>query len=80
LTSVTIAGYGHLARISPENSHFSDVNLLGGDFCSVHKLALTYGDEGKFLWPSITERAGSLSTKYEVVCGAFLNILIILIE
>ncbi len=29
-----IAGYNHRVNLSPLNSHFSDVNILGADFCS----------------------------------------------
>jgi hypothetical protein len=34
--SAKIAGYSHPVHLSPLDSHFSDVNLLGIDFCSLN--------------------------------------------
>ncbi|CUS07051.1 unnamed protein product [Tuber aestivum] len=36
---VTIAGYTHPIYRSPRNKHFSDLNLLGMDFFSVHRIS-----------------------------------------
>ena len=33
---VHIAGYRHMIYVSPDDSHFSDINLLGADFCNVN--------------------------------------------
>jgi hypothetical protein len=34
--SAKIAGYTHSGCLSPSDSHFSDINLLGIDFCSLN--------------------------------------------
>lgn len=37
---VTIAGYHHQVHVSPSNSHFPEVNILGSDFCIAQKVGL----------------------------------------
>lgn len=37
---VQIAGYPHAAHVSPEGSHFADINILGNDFINSYDLAL----------------------------------------
>ncbi|RPB15020.1 hypothetical protein P167DRAFT_571885 [Morchella conica CCBAS932] len=39
---VTIGGHPKDVYMSPSNSHFPDVNLLGGDFCDTHGVYLGY--------------------------------------
>ena len=44
---VTIAGYSHPAHLSPPTSHFSDINILGYDFCDAYNIAvMPKRDEG----------------------------------
>lgn len=38
--TVKIAGYAHPAHLSPKSSHFSDINILGYDFCSAFNVAI----------------------------------------
>jgi hypothetical protein len=33
-----IAGHSHPVYMAPSDSHFSDINILGGDFCTMHRL------------------------------------------
>lgn len=40
-SSVTIGGHIHSVSVSPENSQFRDINLLGGDFLKTHNVYLT---------------------------------------
>jgi hypothetical protein len=44
---VTVAGYHHDIRISPKNSHFSDINLLGSTFLALRDIALLYNGRDK---------------------------------
>jgi len=37
-TPVKLAGYSHSVYMSPRNSHFADVNILGMDFCNVNQV------------------------------------------
>jgi len=37
---VTIAGINRPAYPSPADSHFSDLNILGVDYCSAHNIAM----------------------------------------
>ena len=37
---VTVAGYHHDRRISPKNSHFHDINLLGSTFLALQDITL----------------------------------------
>ncbi|KAF2182315.1 hypothetical protein K469DRAFT_752136 [Zopfia rhizophila CBS 207.26] len=37
---VKIAGYIHPVYLSPEHSHFANVNILGNDFCTAYNVAL----------------------------------------
>jgi hypothetical protein len=39
-TPVTIAGYRHYVNVSPSNSHFSDISLLGSDYIVGNNLAI----------------------------------------
>ncbi|KAI9859248.1 MAG: hypothetical protein M1813_007022 [Trichoglossum hirsutum] len=41
-TSVTIAGYVHPVYTSPNESHFSDINILGMDFFNTHRVQLWF--------------------------------------
>jgi hypothetical protein len=36
--SAKIAGHYHTVYISPPDSRFADVNILGGDFCIMNRL------------------------------------------
>lgn len=40
--TVTIAGHRHIVHVSPSNSHFWDINILGGDFCKLNEVFLCY--------------------------------------
>jgi len=33
---VYVAGYRHTIYVAPEDSHFSDINILGADFCNTN--------------------------------------------
>lgn len=37
-TPVKLAGYRHSVYMSPKNSHFANVNILGMDFCNVNEV------------------------------------------
>ncbi|KAH0609470.1 uncharacterized protein H6S33_012956 [Morchella sextelata] len=41
-TPVTIGGHPKEVYMSPRNSHFTDINLLGTDFCSAHNTNLWF--------------------------------------
>ncbi|PWW77164.1 hypothetical protein C7212DRAFT_315168 [Tuber magnatum] len=41
-TLVTIGGRPKEVRMSPPNSRFGDINLLGADFCNLHNVSLMY--------------------------------------
>ncbi|CUS15086.1 unnamed protein product [Tuber aestivum] len=41
-TLVTIGGHSKEVRMSPPNSRFSDINILGADFCFLHNVSLMY--------------------------------------
>ncbi|RPB15818.1 hypothetical protein P167DRAFT_602907 [Morchella conica CCBAS932] len=41
-TPVKIGGYHHLVQMSPDTSHFPDINLLGTDFCSAYNTNLWF--------------------------------------
>ena len=38
MIGVTIAGRTHSILLSPEGSHFTDINIIGADFCAAHEL------------------------------------------
>jgi hypothetical protein len=46
---VKIAGYPHTVYISPKDSHFADVNLLGSPFLSLRNIALAYNGNKRAL-------------------------------
>jgi len=46
-TYATIAGCYHPIRMSPQKSHFADINLLGADFCNAFKFRALYLGNGK---------------------------------
>ena len=46
-TLATIAGSNQEIRMSPKQSHFADVNLLGSDFCDNYKFTALYLGNGK---------------------------------
>lgn len=37
-----MGGYHHPVHTSPTSSHFTDINLLGVDFCNVYDVSLWY--------------------------------------
>jgi hypothetical protein len=39
-TPVKLAGYPHSVYMSPKNSQFASVNILGMDFCNVNEVHL----------------------------------------
>jgi hypothetical protein len=39
---VKIGGNDHTAYITPPDSHFSDTNTLGSDFCNTHGVFVVY--------------------------------------
>lgn len=59
---VKIGGHEHPIYMSPKNSHFSDINLLGGDFCNLrqvfkvedyvrNQVKIYFGGGGRIAWP-----------------------------
>jgi hypothetical protein len=45
--NIKIAGYHKEVRPSPSGSHFTDLNLLGSDYCANYNIALGYKGRGR---------------------------------
>lgn len=46
---VTIVGYRHYAYKSPEGVRFSDLNILGADFCGAQGVGVAVDYQGRWV-------------------------------
>jgi len=58
-----IAGRQHQIRVSPSNSHFHNINLLGGDFWFLNRLRPWVHDGDRMVTYYIGEKKWSVHPK-----------------
>ena len=58
-----ITGRVHPIHIAPSESHFSNINILGGDFCQLKRLRPWVHDDGETITYYIGRKKWSLPSK-----------------